>query len=145
MIDAYIAAPFFNTKQLEIVETIKDICKSLDIKIFSPKDESMFKQGDDPRNVLNKNCCAILLSDLVIVVTDDKDVGTIWEAGFAYASNVDIIYLWLGYEPHMKFNIMLAASGGAVVHSYDDLKKQLTKYAETRTFLTTPNEGMLHE
>jgi len=145
MSKAYIAAPFFNSKQLEIVETIKQTLEQLDIGYFSPKDESMFKQGDDPVKILDLNCAAIKSSDFIIVVTDDKDVGTIWEAGYAHAKYIPILYVWLGYQPHMKFNIMLAASGEAVVRTYGELKSQLEYYKKFQSFKTQSHKDMLHE
>lgn len=145
MIKVYIAAPFFNDKQLQIVEDIKAILEEQTIEYFSPKDKSMFKQGDDPSKILRLNCRAIEHSDFVIVVTDDKDVGTIWEAGYSYAFNVPILYVWLGYEPHMKFNIMLAASGAAVVHTYADLTYQLEHYKQFGEFKSGLDGAKLHE
>lgn len=145
MSKVYIAAPFFNDKQLQIVEDIKAILEEQCIEYFSPKDESMFKQGDDPKQILKLNCRAIEHSDFVIVVTDDKDVGTIWEAGYSYAFNVPILYVWLGYEPHMKFNIMLAASGSAVVHTYADLVYQLEHYKDFNEFKSGLDGAKLHE
>lgn len=145
MSKCYIAAPFFNDKQLQIVEDIKAILEKQTIEYFSPKDESMFKQGDDPKQILKLNCRAIEHSDFVIVVTDDKDVGTIWEAGYSFAFQVPILYVWLSYEPHMKFNIMLAASGDAVVHTYADLVYQLQHYIEVGEFKQGLDGAKLHE
>jgi len=142
--DVYIAAPFFNEKQLEIVEQIKLILMEDNIIYFSPKDESMFKQGDDPSVILESNCIAICDSQFMIAVTDDKDVGTMWESGFAYADGIPIVYLWLGYKPGMKFNIMLAASG-AVAHSYSELQIQVRAMRDTGEFINNTNEDMLHE
>ena len=145
MVKPYIAAPFFNAKQTQIVEDIKAILEEQGIEYFSPKDESMFKQGDDPKDILLLNCKAICNAPFVIVVTDDKDVGTIWEAGFAYAKRVPILYIWLGYKPEMKFNIMLAASGD-VVHNYTDLSYQLEFFkAHGRFDNLLKHKGMLHE
>ena len=81
----------------------------------------------------------------MVCVTDDKDVGTIWEAGYAFARRVPILYVWLGYEPHMKFNIMLAASGKTVVHTYEDFVHQLQNYVQFNEFIPTQAVGMLHE
>lgn len=145
MSKVYIAAPFFNDKQLKIVEDIKAILEEQDIEYFSPKDASMFKQGDDPKVILWLNCTAIVCAPFMICVTDDKDVGTIWEAGYAFAKNVPILYVWLGYEPHMKFNIMLAASGQAVVHTYADLVYQLEHYKEFGEFKAGLDGAKLHE
>lgn len=140
----YLAGPFFNPKQLAIIENIKECIEILDLRYFSPKDESMFKQGDDPKHILQLNCDAINDSDLVIVVTNDKDVGTIWEAGYAFAKGKQILYVWLDHDPKMKFNIMLAASG-EVVHSYETLSSQLYNYRLTSMLIKTTNRDMLHE
>lgn len=145
MSKVYIAAPFFNDKQLQIVEDIKAILEEQGFDYFSPKDESMFKQGDEPKDILQLNCKAIIHSQFMVCVTDDKDVGTIWEAGFAFARRVPILYIWLGYEPHMKFNIMLAASGRSVVHTYEDFVHQLQNFAQFGEFIPTQAVGMLHE
>lgn len=145
MSKVYIAAPFFNDKQLQIVEDIKAILEEQGIEYFSPKDESMFKQGDDPKDILQLNCKAISHAPFMICVTDDKDVGTIWEAGYAFARRVPILYVWLGYEPHMKFNIMLAASGKAVVHNYVDLVYQLQNYSQFNEYIPNQSVGMLYE
>lgn len=142
---AYIAGPFFNATQLIIIELIKDTCKQAEMQFFSPKDESNFKQGDDPKVVLQRNCDAIEDCNFIIAVTDDKDVGTMWEAGYAYACNKPIIYVWLGYKPDMSFNIMLAASGEAVVHDYKSLYNQLIAYRQTGKFDSNLNKDMLHE
>jgi nucleoside 2-deoxyribosyltransferase len=144
MSKVYIAAPFFNPTQLERVELVKNVLREQGIEYFSPKDESMFKQGDDPAEILKLNCAAIDMAPYVIVITDDKDVGTIWEAGYAYAKGKKILYVWLGWTPEMKFNIMLAASGIAV-HSYDDLAYQLMYYSIGDKFDVNDTKDFIYE
>ena len=49
-------------------------------------------------------------SDLTIILYDYRDTGTIWEAGFSYASKKPIIY----FAEHLNgkpFNLMLAKTG----------------------------------
>jgi nucleoside 2-deoxyribosyltransferase len=121
----YIAAPFFNESQLAVVEAIKTVLDQNDIDFFSPKDESMFKQGDDPREIIDLNCNAITNCNAVIAVTDGKDVGTMFECGYAYAHNIPVIYIWLGHQPGQPFNLMLAASG-EVVYKITDIPDALT-------------------
>lgn len=140
----YIAAPFFNPKQLARVESIKEILTIMGIDYFSPKDESMFKQGDNPKDVLNLNCDAIKSCDAIIVVTDEKDVGTIWEAGYAYALKKPILYVWTTAEKGQKFNLMLAASGD-VVYDYVSIKSQLRFFQQTGMFLPLNQKGLLIE
>lgn len=144
MSKTYIAAPFFNVQQIKVVERIKTILSVNGIKYFSPKDESNFKQGDDPKEILDLNCKGITESDFVIVVTDGKDVGTIWEAGYAFAKAKPILYVWLGWTPKQKFNIMLAASG-VVAHDYEDVDYQIVFYQTVGAFDVNDAEDYIHE
>jgi nucleoside 2-deoxyribosyltransferase len=121
----YIAAPFFNPTQLAVVEAIKKVLNQNDIDYFSPKDESKFKQGDDPQDIIILNCDAIMNCDAVVAVTDGKDVGTMFECGYAYCCDIPIIYVWLSRQPEQSFNLMLAASG-EVVYKIADIPDALT-------------------
>lgn len=127
MSKAYIAGPFFNPGQIKIIEDIKAELKAYGHSFFSPKDESMFKQGDDPKVILDLNCNAILSCDMIIVVTDGKDVGTMFEAGYAYSHQIPTLYVWLSRQPSQKFNLMLVASGEAV-YSIDAIGPAINHY-----------------
>ena len=74
----------------------------------------------------------------MIVNTRDKDIGTIWEAGFAYANNVPIIYFCQGLPPGAKFNLMLARSGVKVCTSYEELENYLDRCYDVEALLNEP-------
>lgn len=132
---AYIAAPWFTPEQMNLLEDVKTIVLKSNISIFSPKDENMYTPGETTAiDVLLGNCNAIESSDLLVVITNGKDVGTMWEAGYAFANNKPIIYVWIGREPGQKFNLMLAASG-AVAHTLDELAESLRHFAHFGDFL----------
>jgi hypothetical protein len=59
-----------------------------------------------------------------VAVTDYKDVGTIFECGYAYRSGKSIIYFaeTLGDKP---FNLMLAESGTIIIRSTSELNRIL--------------------
>lgn len=121
----YLAGPFFNQPQLRRVENIKEILDEMDLKYFSPKDECMFTPGvTTPKEVLDMNMAALAKTDLLVCITDDKDTGTMFEAGYCYAKNIPILYVWTTAEKGQKFNIMLAASG-SVAKKYKDFKDAL--------------------
>ena len=130
---AYIAAPWFTPEQMNLLELVKDTVVQLDIDIFSPKDENMYTPGETSAiDVLLGNCNAIEFSDLIVVITNGKDVGTMWEAGYAFAIDRPIVYVWVDRLPGQKFNLMLAASG-AVAYSMielDELLKNFIKYGD---------------
>jgi nucleoside 2-deoxyribosyltransferase len=132
---AYIAAPWFTPEQMNLLELVKDTVVQLDIDIFSPKDENMYTPGETSAiDVLLGNCNAIESSDLIVVITNGKDVGTMWEAGYAFAIDRPIIYVWVDRLPGQKFNLMLAASG-AVAYSMIELDELLKNFIEYGDFL----------
>lgn len=61
-------------------------------------------------------------SELVIAITDDKDMGTIFEAGHAYASGVPVIYVAFTLGKDGMFNLMLAESGKAACKTVEELE-----------------------
>jgi len=132
---AYIAAPWFTPEQMNLLELVKDTVVQLDVDIFSPKDENMYTPGETSAiDVLLGNCNAIESSDLIVVITNGKDVGTMWEAGYAFAIDRPIIYVWVDRLPGQKFNLMLAASG-AVAYSMIELDELLKNFIEYGDFL----------
>lgn len=125
---AYLAGPFFNEEQIAIIDEIASICDKHYVEVFNPKEECVYeKDVTKPEDIFNDNVTAILKCDILIAVTDGKDVGTMFECGFAYRSEVPIVYLWLDSKG-MKFNIMLNESSHAVCYSYEDLEKVLRKF-----------------
>lgn len=132
---AYIAGPWFTPEQMELLEAVKTIVLKSGIPYFSPKDENLFIPGESSAmDVLVGNCNAIDSCDLLVVITNGKDVGTMWEAGYAFANDKPIIYVWIGREPGQKFNLMLAASG-AVAYTLDELAESMRCFAHFGDFL----------
>ena len=129
----YIAAPFFNPKQVERVEAIKKMLTEKGFDYFSPKDDCLFEndKGMDSANIFNTNINEIDNCNGVIVVTDDRDVGSMWEAGYAYGANKsNIVYVWIDHDKDANFNLMLAHSADAVALGYKELDLLLTKAKE---------------
>ena len=134
--NVYIASPFFNPLQIQIVEDIKTALEEIGVEYYSPKDANLFEnfKDMDPKVIFNENVVNILNRDTVVVVTDGKDVGTIFEAGFAFASNIPIVYVWLDRPEGAKFNLMLSQSGRTVVGSIDELKQAFINSLPETTF-----------
>lgn len=109
----YLASPFFKPEQIERIEFIEKLLEEYGYKVFSPRKEFVVKpdaSSEDRKKGFNGNCEAIDKCDFVLAVTDGKDMGTIWEAGYAFAKNKPILYFaeTLGNN---DFNLMLAESG----------------------------------
>ena len=130
----YIAGPFFNQYETGIINRIKSILDTYRYEYFSPKDELMFKPGvTTPEDILRANVNGLMKADLLVCVTDGKDPGTMFEAGWAFAKGLPIIYIWLTGTKEQKFNVMLAATG-SVVRSLDQLCKALDDIRDTAQF-----------
>lgn len=130
----YIAGPFFNQYETGIINRIKSILDTYRYEYFSPKDELMFKPGvTTPEDILRANVNGLMKADLLVCVTDGKDPGTMFEAGWAFAKGLPIIYIWLTGTKEQKFNVMLAATG-SVVRSLDQLYKALDNIRDTAQF-----------
>ena len=121
--DFYFASPFFNEVQVEREERMISHLRGMGFRVFSPKEECHLdaKASQQSReDVFKSNCKAIELSRAVFAVTDGKDMGTIWEAGFAFGINKPVVYFaeTLGDN---QFNLMLAQSGRDVFTSQEEV------------------------
>ncbi len=120
--DFYLASPFFNEDQIEREERIKSMLRTYGYKVYSPREHGVVGNLSDSvavQETFNSNVEAINNSKKVLAITDRKDMGTIWEAGYAYGKGIPIVYYaeTLGDNP---FNIMLSESGIGI---YTDQKK----------------------
>jgi len=141
----YIAGPFFNPEQTTIINNIRFIIEELDLKFFSPKDECMFVPGvTTPEQVLDVNMQALEKTTLLVCVTDGKDPGTMFEAGYCHAKGIPIIYIWLSGKPGQKFNLMLGASG-SVVRNLIQLRDALIEFTEQGFIRKNWGEEMNYE
>lgn len=131
----YFASPWFTPEQEEREERLKAKLRSLGFDVHSPKETAVCGAISDPetrQKIFDGNVFAIQGADIVFAVTDGKDMGTIWEAGYAYGWNER--QRAVGYEPikivyycetlgNGMFNLMLAQSGDFVITKFEDLDK----------------------
>ena len=119
----YFASPFFNEEQVEREERLKKALRDLGFEVFSPKEASKLNPNSnlkEQKETFEMNLKNIDDCDILFGVTDGKDMGTIWEAGFAYGINKPVVYFaeTLGDNP---FNLMLAQSGLDVFTSQEQV------------------------
>ena len=81
------------------------------------------------KKIFIDNIKNIISSDIIFAITDGKDIGTIWEAGFAfgytyiieeYKKDKIIVYYCESLNGG-KFNIMLAESADVVLTEFKEL------------------------
>lgn len=141
----YLASPFFKQEQIERVEYIENLLEKYGYAVFSPRKEFIVKPDatlEDRKKGFQGNCNGIDNCDFVIAVTDGKDMGTIWEAGYAYSSGIPILYFaeTLGNN---NFNLMLAESGKLGVcksrEELDTVLKELQTYSNLNQYMSKFN------
>ena len=136
----YFASPWFNPDQAEREERVKGRLRELGFNVWSPKENSSLSPITDPvirEKIFSANVEHIKSCDIIFAITDGKDMGTIWEAGFACGiksvykdeawSDEDVkpivVYYCETLGPNGQFNLMLAQSGNITITKFEDLDK----------------------
>ena len=125
----YIASPFFNEKQVDQVEFVKEALSASGFEYFSPKDYFVLKPNatqEDRKRIFDVNVEKIDWADFVLCNTEAKDIGTIWEAGYAYGVGKPVVFFAEGL-PDGKFNVMLSEAGVSVSTTREDLETYLVR------------------
>ena len=137
----YIAAPFFTQTQLIAVEMVENIIRKHGMAFYSPRLDGVLQNMTPDRRLANapktfkRNCVQIANASCVLAILDERDSGTTWELGFAYACRrytlVDNRFRIFGYRnnPAPTMNIMLRQCLDAFVESPDQLDLLLKAYA----------------
>lgn len=133
----YFASPFFNKEQVEREDRVKNKLRELGFDVWSPKDNNSLSPITDPairEKIFAANISGMEGCEMIFAITDEKDMGTIWECGFvygmrhAYNKNHDesfdplVVYYCETLGDGM-FNLMLAQSGDIVITKFEDLNK----------------------
>lgn len=133
----YTAYGWFSPNMIVAADDIDDVINELSLRknTFMPRHDTakyFGENGPDWDGVFNANVTHINNAQLIIASTVDKDMGTIWECGYAASKGVPIIYYNPFMESREQFNLMLAKSGLGVCVNKEELRdflKNLTKYS----------------
>lgn len=124
----YIAAPFFNPDQITRVALVETLLEKHGLTYFSPRKQSAIGPIADPEvreKAFQMNVSGIEEAQMVIAITDGKDMGTIFEAGHAYASQIPVIYVAFTLGKDGMFNLMLAESAQATAKTVEELESAI--------------------
>ena len=138
----YLAAGWFSPTQAEELEQLEKVCDSREwIDLASPR-RIFVCPPDASKEVQDQtflgNLREITEANFLVVNTRDKDIGTIWETGFAFAHQKPIVYYCGGLPKGAKFNLMLARSGVKVCTSIEQLEDYLDRCWEAQQLLIEP-------
>lgn len=119
----YLASPWFKPETAERQSRICEYIRSKGFIVFDPKSNvvTTSSANDAKTDAFLNNLEAINDADIVVAITDGKDMGTIWESGYAFARKKPIIY-YAETLGNNQFNLMLAKSGVAVCRTQLELK-----------------------
>jgi len=126
----YIASGWFSPEWLEELENIKTTLDNNNLGYFSPKDENLCSPDSTVNfqdEVFNGNIRGMEECDWMLCNTRNKDMGSIFEAGYFHKLGKPIVYFCAGLPEGAQFNLMLAASGEAVCTSLEDLNDYLQR------------------
>lgn len=142
----YIASGWFSPEWLAELEEIKSTLDDLELSYFSPKDENLAKSDDAVSvqdSIFNGNIEGMEDCDWMICNTRNKDMGSIFEAGYFHKLGKPIVYFCAGLPAGAQFNLMLAASGLAVWTNISDLKKYLENCKDVGVLLQHRYKGKI--
>ena len=135
----YLAAPFFNREQLDIVEQIEDVFDAAPrdlFELYSPRHDGVLMEMSpeerkaNSRRIYDNNVNNVFDAQMMVAVIDGKDAGTVFEMGCAFAKHIPIV----AYSNEKKaVNIMLRHSCIAVVRSPLMLKFLLRDWRNTES------------
>ena len=119
----YFAGPWFTEKGKILYEACQQIERESNttFKVFYPKSQI----NNTPKDAFKKNVKNIKECDVVVALVTEKDVGTAWEIGMAYALGKPIYLLGLDSSTFLSHtNVMLAFTGKCM--TIREYKKFLT-------------------
>jgi nucleoside 2-deoxyribosyltransferase len=98
----YLAIPFFNEKEIEIVNQVEDILIGKGLNVFSPMNNQYdhLEAGERQWSIetFRNDVKFIDWSEIVVGIYHGmySDSGTAWELGYAYGTNKPVIVIHVG-------------------------------------------------
>lgn len=129
----YLAAPWFTPAQAARHEAVLSVLREWreqdrdTRQVYNPRESICPTQAaaGTCRTFYDANVAALNASDMVVAITDDKDLGTIFELGYAAAINErlkTIRLVGVALELEGPFNLMLAVACETVCTTIEDLR-----------------------
>jgi nucleoside 2-deoxyribosyltransferase len=144
MMKVYLASGWFSPAASDEVTKLEEIFDRLEFELASPRRIFVCPPGASKEvqdETFNGNLHHIKTADFVLVNTRDKDMGTIFEAGYAYAMMVPIVYFCQGLRGN--FNMMLSRSGVKVCTSYEELEDYLKRVLAKGDLIEESYSGLI--
>jgi len=129
---AYVAAGWFSPEQEKARLVILDSLIQVGLDYYSPKEMGLYIPGkSNPSEIFRDNLLEINSSDFIVASTEGKDMGTVFECGYAFAIKIPVVYFW---ENKFPLNLMLSESSIFVATSKDDLIRCLKMFKNNKEY-----------
>ena len=138
MIKVYLASGWFSYKQAVQMKEIYEVLNRLKtegmIELFAPYYNGIVLRKTDPylrekmREVWDLDIKKVVESDLIVASTQDHDVGTIFECG--YASAYKKIIFCYNSNPELGLNVMLAQEARAFIKTQEKLEEAVKSFSD---------------
>ena len=118
----YLASGWFTSTQRERRDKVLEILEFAGHEVYSPERDALIASDateEERQSGIQRNIDEINKCDFTVCITNEKDMGTIFEAGVSYEKHVPIVYFAEGLDG--PFNLMLAQSASVVSTSYEQL------------------------
>lgn len=123
----YLASPFFNIKEIERMEAVRDILREKGLDVFVPNEHQNedleFGSMEWRKATFESDVNGIDTADVVVAVIcqgNYDDSGTAWEIGYAFAKGIPVLVVNTTGE---TINLMIADSLHALITSFAELRE----------------------
>ena len=132
----YVAGPFFNDEELNIIQRVEKILSGRGFEIYSPRlheDREHEAQSQEwSRQTFLMDRDAIDRCSLMVIVYHGNysDTGTAWECGYAYAKGKPIVAVHLGDSSNLMVHESAVANIGIEeLETYDFQEMKEIRYS----------------
>ncbi|PGS22392.1 nucleoside 2-deoxyribosyltransferase [Bacillus cereus] len=122
----YLASPFFNEKEIELVEQVEKILAAKGLEVFSPMRDQMTNLEAGTRHwsieTFRNDVKYIDWAEVVVTIYHGNysDSGTAWELGYAYGTNKPVIVVHVGEDSNLMVHESAHANIDIItLHGYD--------------------------
>lgn len=122
----YLASPFFNDKEIERMETVKNILRDKGLDVFAPfehqNEHLEFGSMEWREATFKSDMDAIYECDVMVAILDGNmmDSGTAFECGVCHQIGKPLVVVNL---ENKEINLMIAQSLHAVISSFEELEE----------------------
>lgn len=108
----YLAAPFFNDKEIAFVSTVEHILRSKGLEVWSPRENQLDDKGlvhgtaEWSKAIFDNDIKNLEAADIVVAIMHGNysDAGTAMEVGFAFNAMIPVVAVHVGEDSNLMIH-----------------------------------------